>query len=184
MTTELREVKNLFPAGTDVLIVPNPTKSVLPHLPRCQFVHFSCHGYTSADHPSQSRLLLEDWQTIPLTVSDLTQQQIEPPQFAYLSACHTPRAKDIKLLDKSITLSLAVHLAGYPSVVGTLWQVSDSYSPQAAKAVYDWILRGAGKELVDASRAAEVLHRAVRELQSNTRSVPIFSKKVTSDPLI
>lgn len=71
--------------------------------------------------------------------------------------------RDISLLDESITLTSAVQLSGYPSVVGTLWQVMDDRSSDIASKVYKWVLEKDGK--FDNSRSAEALHKAIRDLR-------------------
>ena len=184
--TELRELRELCPSPDDLCTIPNPTKSaVLSDLITGQIAHFACHGYPSFDDPSQSSLLLTDWQTEPLTVADLTHLKLESPRFAFLSACHTARATDMKLVDESITLSSAVHLAGYPSVVGTLWHVRDAYSPDVTKRVYAWMLDGEKYDrYFDTSRLAEGLHVAVHALRESTRQLEGFSRRVPNDPLI
>lgn len=44
------------------------------------------------------------------------------------------------LLDESISLSSAIQLSGYPSVVGSLWKISDKHSAEITRDVYTWIL--------------------------------------------
>ena len=85
----------------------------------------------------------------------------------------------MELLDESITLSSAVHLAGYPSVVGTLWQAMDISSSEVAKRVYDWMLGGENEKHFDTSRVAEGPHTAVQVLRESTRNIPGFSKEGT-----
>ena len=177
---EVKDLENLFSkASIDTTIIQNPTRAeVLSELPKHTIVHFSCHGY-SADDPSQSSLLLEDWKTGPLTVSDLISLNIESAKFAYLSACHTSTMRNFRLLDESINLSSAIQLSGYPSVVGSLWQVRDSHSAEVARSVYEWILKD-GK--FDGRRSAEGLHKAVRSLRDRTRVK--FRSTMENDPLI
>lgn len=160
-------------------IIQNPVRDVaLSELPKHSIVHFACHGY-SADDPSQSSLLLEDWQTQPLTVSDLTSLNIESAKFAYLSACYTSTMRNIRLLDESINLSSAIQLSGYPSVVGTLWHVGDRDSAEVARSIYEWILKD-GK--LDVRRSAEGLHKVIKTLRNRTRVK--FRSTMESDPLI
>ena len=175
---EVKDLENLFSkASIDTTVMQNPTRTeILSELPQYTIVHFACHGY-SADDPSQSSLLLEDWKIAPLTVSDLISLNIESAKFAYLSACHTSAMRDFRLLDESISLSSAIQLSGYPSVVGSLWQVMDSHSAEVARDVYEWILQGEGE--LDVRRSAEGLHKAVRDLRDRTR----FKMKKT-DPLV
>jgi CHAT domain len=55
-----------------------------------------------------------------------------------------------------------IQLSGYPSVLGSLWQVRDSHSAEIAKDVYAWILADGG---MDTQRSGEGLHRAIRTLR-------------------
>jgi len=166
--TEINEIKNLLnKAAIPTVVKLHPDRAqTLSTLPEHHIVHFACHGYSAYD-PSESSLLLQDWKTTPLTVSDLVSLNVESAQFAYLSACHSSAMKDLRLLDESINLSSAIQLCGYPCVVGTLWQVGDRSSVEVANCVYQWILEG--DDEFDAGRSAEGLHRAVRQLRERTR---------------
>ena len=180
---ELRTLQDLFKRSPFITttVAQNPTRSeVLSALRDHQIVHLSCHGYSDED-PSRSTLLLNDWDTTPLTVSDLHSLNLPSSQFAYLSACHTASSSGLRLLDESINLSSAIQLAGYPSVVGTLWPVMDRESVGISKDVYEWLFN---EETLDVGRSAEGLHRAVRALREKTRSVPQFNRKVPSDPFV
>ena len=182
---EIHELHRLmaFSAKIQLTIIPEPTRAaVLSAIHDQQVVHLSCHGQPLVSDPSQSRLLLCDWETAPLTVSDFVSLNCPLPQLAYLSACHTANMVTFRLLDESINLSAAIQLAGYPSVVGTLWHVADDQSVDIAKDVYAWMLEGGAK--LDTTRSAEGLHRAVRALKDKTRTVAGFSKKGSSDPLV
>ena len=162
------------------MILENPSReTVMRALDDHDIVHFACHGYFSAEDPSQSYLRLADTR---LTVSDITSIAIRSPTFAFLSLCHSASIRNFKLLDESIHLSAAMMLAGYPSVVGTLWEVSDTHMPKVVKEVYAWMLdetRG-----FDNGRSAEGLHRSIRALRERTRNITGLSKRVPSDPLI
>lgn len=160
-------MEDLF-SGTsnDVTMMHNPTRrEVLFELPEAGIVHFACHGFSAQD-PSQSGFYLKEWKASPLTVSDLTSVNSKSTKFAYLSACHTSAMRDPQLLDESITLSSAIQLSGYPSVVGSLWWVEDIHSAQVAKDVYEWMLDDAG---INERHAAEGLRNAVRALRDRTR---------------
>ena len=181
VATEIDELNKLFCSCIQTSVMQNPTREqVLSSLRSHQIVHFSCHGYSSAVSPSDSHLLLNDWQISPLTVSDLTTLNIPLPQFAFLSACHSASSKDFNLLSESINLSSAVQLAGYPSVVGTLWQVGDKQSAELAKELYRQMLIG-GK--LDIEYSADSLHHAVCKLREKTR-IPGFGKIAADTPLV
>ena len=179
---EISELNYLLCPHVQTTIIQKPNKeNVISAMRDHQIVHFSCHGYSSAADPSQSKLLLNDWQDSPLTVSDLTALNVQMPQLAYLSACHSASARDISLLSESINLSSAIQLSGYPSVVGTLWQVEDNHSAEIAKDVYQQMLVG---NKLDTLRSAESLHHAVRQLRDKIRTNPWFTKKLPDDPLV
>lgn len=83
--------------------------------------------------------------------------------------------RDLRLLDESITLSSAIQLCGFSSVVGSLWQIVDIYTAEIAKNIYKWILQ---EGEFDVRRSAEGLHKAVRNLRDRTRM------KERNDPLV
>jgi hypothetical protein len=181
---EISALLNLLPAEVRTTVVQDPTHDkVLAALSKHQIVHLACHGVSSLD-PAESKLLLGDWHTIPLTVLDLVKLNIKSGQLAYLSACHTANTRELRLLDESIDLVSALQLSGYASVLGTLWAVNDEYSVEVAKSTYTIILQGNGSRRIDPSRAATGLHWAVRHLRNRTRNVRGTSLEVPSDPLI
>ena len=130
----------------------------------------ACHSESSLTDLSQSLLLLSDWKTNPLTVLDLASTKLANRQLAYLSACHTGVSHNLNLLDESIHLVSTVQLAGYPSVVGSLWQVKDRRSSEVAKSVYTVILDKGTTLRVD--KAVEGLHLAIHTLREETKKVP------------
>lgn len=145
-----------------------PTKAdVLSQLRGSQIAHFACHGESTLTDPSQSRLFLSDWQTSPLTVADIISLKLEDPQFAYLSACHAANNRVVDLLDEGIHLAGAFQLAGFPFVVGTLWQIDDEHCVQVAKSMYTAMI-GDG-QIIDVTLSAPALHNAVDALRDVTR---------------
>ncbi|KAM0209037.1 hypothetical protein ACHAQI_006733, partial [Fusarium lateritium] len=141
------------------------TQQVLAQLKDCKIFHFAGHGETDDTNPLKSQLRLEDWQTQPLTVSDLLNLNLRdnPPFLAYLSACGTSQIKDKRLLDESLHLISACQLAGFRHVVGTLWEVGDEACVDVAETVY--------KELRDSSMddhsVCRGLHKATRKLRDS-----------------
>jgi CHAT domain-containing protein len=134
------------------------------------------------DNPAESCLLLSDRETDALTVLDLAGLDIGAAEFAYLSCCHASAVGDPSLLNESISLTSAVQLCGYPSVIGTLWQVSDRQSYEVARDVYTRMSNSG--TVFDTKQSAESLHWAVCNLRDATRTVPSFKRKVHSDPYI
>ncbi|MFF2644959.1 tetratricopeptide repeat protein [Streptomyces niveus] len=141
-----------------------PTKAaVLDHLPHCPIAHFACHGASHPTDPSQSLLLLHDHQSDPLTVASLTPVRLDHAQLAYLSACNTAAIDTANLADEAIHLTSAFQLAGFPHVVGTLWEIDDQIAVTVADTFYTHLRTPDGT--IDTSRAARALHQAVRSVR-------------------
>ncbi|KAF4338013.1 30S ribosomal S17P protein [Fusarium beomiforme] len=173
-----KETKLLVPVckskGFDV-VEPKPLKAdIASQLPGCKVFHFAGHGSTNLRDPSQSSLMLEDWQKDPLTVSTLLDINIQQysPFLAYLSACGTGQIAHEKFLDESIHLISAFQLAGFRHVIGTLWEVSDDISVDMARITYMAIQRG---DLAD-----ESVCRGLRKATLQLRDQWLQKQKGTS----
>ncbi|MGC8918475.1 CHAT domain-containing protein [Streptomyces sp. PG2] len=84
-------------------------------------VHIACHAASDPDDPSAGHLLLHDGR---LSLLDLSGLELSGVRLAVLSACETSLGAP-RIPDESLHLVSAFQLAGYPQVVGTLWQVND-----------------------------------------------------------
>ncbi|EWC46494.1 hypothetical protein DRE_04217 [Drechslerella stenobrocha 248] len=153
---------------------------VLKHLETCKIFHFAGHGLSDPMEPSRSCLLLEDWQTDPLTVGDLRDHKLQenPPFLGYLSACSTGANEAAKLADEGIHLISAFQLAGFRHVVGTLWEVSDSACVDIARTLYGTI-RDEGMTDRAVCRGLHMSVRAVRSgniaAEHSTRNAKVVS---------
>lgn len=176
---EITVVDDILRKSMSTKVLRKPTKvEVIPQLRKSQIIHFACHGQSADQDPSRSSLLLDDWETNPLTVADINGLKIESAELAYLSACHAANNQvNERLTDEAIHLAGACQLAGFPHVVGTLWQIDDEHSAKFAADVYMAMLNDSGR--VDARKAAEAVHRAVRLLREETGD-----RGVTDDPLV
>ncbi|CAG7555675.1 unnamed protein product [Fusarium equiseti] len=183
---EISILQDLCPSMDMTPVVPPRNKaSILQHLKDCKVFHFAGHGKSSQE-PADSQLLLEDWNTDPLTVKVLRDSRLQdnPPFLAYLSACSTS-ATDIPFLaDEGVHLVSALQLAGFRHVVGTLWEVHDKYCVEVAKVLYETL----AKEGMTDVAVCRGLHRAQRALrdrhveQGESRNAKLLRKK-TKGPL-
>ncbi|KAJ0311139.1 hypothetical protein COL5a_002442 [Colletotrichum fioriniae] len=161
---EVAMLEKLCPALNATPIRPVQDKAnVLAQLSSCDIFHFAGHGTSNPLDPSQSALLLSDWEKSPLTVEDLRNEKLQekPPFLAYLSACSTGANEVLGLVDEGIHLGYACQLAGFRHVVGTLWTVSDPFCVNVAQKFYETI-RNEGKTDTAVHRG---LHLALRELR-------------------
>ena len=151
--------------------IGTPTKmNVLARLASCPIVHFACHGASHPANPSQSRLLLYDHESDPLTVASLAPIKLDRARLAYLSACRTAITTTVELLDEAIHLASAFQLAGFPCVIGTLWEINDALAVQVAEAFYTALSASEGG--IDTSRAAHALHQAVLAVRASRPAAP------------
>jgi hypothetical protein len=159
------------PDGTAAMAGRLPTRAaVLKHLPSFSIAHFACHGYTDPADPSKSRLLLHDHRQNPLTVAALAPLALDHARLAYLSACSTARTGDTRLLDEAINLATAFQLAGFPHVIGTLWEINDQIAVEIADNFYAALTNPDGT--VEPDGAARALHHAARTQRDQHRGAP------------
>ncbi|QPC64294.1 hypothetical protein HYE67_006525 [Fusarium culmorum] len=163
---EIQSIRNVTKSSTMILVKEPPTvkNDVLSALRSCSIFHFAGHGGTDSLNPLESRLLLSDWKTDPLSVENILDINLgrEMPFLAYLSACGTSRIRTAGFVDEAIHMTSAFQLAGFQHVIGTLWDVSDRTCVDMARVTYEGLLKG-GMSDESVSRS---LHDATRELRS------------------
>jgi CHAT domain-containing protein len=81
------------------------------------FVHLACHGTQDRTSALESGFYLSNGL---LTVSKLTNLNLDKAWFAYLSACETAKS-DATQPDQVVHLTAAMLHAGFKSVVATMW---------------------------------------------------------------
>ncbi|MEU8715246.1 CHAT domain-containing protein [Streptomyces sp. NPDC048663] len=89
-------------------------------------------------------------------------------QLAVLLACHTTRTD--RLPDEAVHLASAFQTAGYPQVVGALWEATDPVSVRLTELLYP-ALRTYGRGL-DVTDTARAVHRIVRKLRAQHPGAP------------
>ena len=110
-------------------------EDILLHLSQCRIFHFTGHGSTDEHDPSKGSLLLEDWQSDPLTLANLQDINLreQRPPLAYLSACGTGQVRHERFIDENLHLISGFQMAGFRHVIGTLWEVDDEHSVDMAR---------------------------------------------------
>ena len=140
---------------------------VLAALRGATSVHLICHAVADTHDPSASRVLTHDHREHPLTVADISELRLEDAGLAYLSACSTSRTRR-ELADEAIHITGAFQLAGYRHVVGTLWPVPDTLSPEITRGFYaELTARGH-----DPDAAAFALNAVLRETRDRFPLIP------------
>ncbi|KAB5592541.1 Aromatic di-alanine and TPR containing protein [Ceratobasidium theobromae] len=133
-------------------------KSVLEAIERHDWIHLACHAHQDVHDPTESGFFLHDGL---LSLATITQKSFKNKGLAFLSACQTATG-DRKIADEAVHLASGMLMAGYPSVIGTMWSVKDADAPIIAKQVYGQLLKKGKMDYRDAARA---LHKAVAKLR-------------------
>lgn len=166
---EVKLIDKLLPPSTQRVKIQQPQREeVLENLDTSTIFHFAGHGISDPLDPSKSSLLLSDWLKTPLTFNELAglKLYLKSSWLAYLSACSTGQNPTESLQDEMIHLVTACQLAGFPHVIGSLWEVDDEYSVDAAREVYT-VLRDKGWSIEAVSLG---VHNATRLLRRKTSS--------------
>ncbi|KEP45577.1 putative aromatic di-alanine and TPR containing protein [Rhizoctonia solani 123E] len=101
-------------------------EAVLMGMEYSSWVHFACHASQSGDSPADSSFHLCDGS---LKLSTITQKSFTDRGLAFLSACQTATGTE-DLPDEAVHLAAGLLMAGYPSVIATLWSVYDEDAPE------------------------------------------------------
>ena len=115
---------------------------------------------SSGWNPSESKLLFK---SDGLSVADISNLKLGKSSISILICVLSGGNREERLLDEGIHLTGACQLAGFVSVIGTLWQIGDDHSVEVALNVYREMI--GNSEKVDASKAGPALHLAIRGLR-------------------
>ncbi|MFD5557301.1 CHAT domain-containing protein [Streptomyces sp. NPDC127068] len=143
--------------------------AVRAHLPDHPYAHFACHAVSDPQRPSHTRLALHGPARDSPTVRDLARWRLPHARLAYLSACDTLRTSPA-LADESVHIVSALQMAGFPHVVGSLWNVDDTIGARVAHAVYERLVADGGPPAV--AGTAHALHQAVCALRADYPRTP------------
>ena len=107
-------LRERYPGATVLTDATATRDNVLKALPDHRWVHFACHASSDLANPSESCLLLHDYQRSPLTVLDVSRLRLGQASLAYLSACSTGEVS-ATLPNEVIHIASAFQLAGIPT---------------------------------------------------------------------
>ncbi|KAI0319870.1 CHAT domain-containing protein [Amylostereum chailletii] len=134
--------------------------SVLEAMAKHSWIHLACHAEQRAGDPTKSAFILHDSR---LELLDIMKKSFEHTELAVLSACQTATG-DEKLAEEAVHLAAGMLMAGYPSVVATMWSIKDRDAPVVVEELYSQLMPKGGGE--DGRRVAYALHDAVKRLRN------------------
>ena len=131
---------------------------VVEELGKSEWVHLACHGIPDRKQPFESAFALHDGR---FTIQRIIGCEMQNPEFAYLSACHTT-VGDEESPDEVIHLAAAMQSLGFRSVIGTMWAVDDGETNEITSTFYKHMVDESGR--LDYTRAARALNRTMRSV--------------------
>jgi CHAT domain-containing protein/tetratricopeptide (TPR) repeat protein len=151
---------------------PATRETVTAALPRYAMAHFACHARCDPADPAASVLFLQDDQGAPLTLGDILALSLDHAQLAYLSACETALTP-ARLANEALHLVTAFGLAGYPQVIGTLWQIEDGDGYAMTSQVYQHLAGSGQAGQLRPELAARAVHEAALQLRAEKPGDPL-----------
>ncbi|CAE6454938.1 unnamed protein product, partial [Rhizoctonia solani] len=94
-------------------------EAVLDAMEQHDWVHLACHAHQNVQDPTKSGFFLHDG---TLDLSSINRRSFKSKGLAFLSACQTATG-DESLPDEAIHLASGMLMAGYASVIATMWSV-------------------------------------------------------------
>ncbi len=137
---EIRELGSLFPDSVTLIGEEATRDNLFRYAPQARFLHLASHGYFRRDNPMFSFLKLAD---SPLNFYSLLDLRLRA-EMVTLSACHT----GVNMVfpgDELHGLMRGFLYAGAPSLVASLWAVSDSSTAELMSEMYRRIGEGESK---------------------------------------
>ncbi|CAE6413000.1 unnamed protein product [Rhizoctonia solani] len=132
--------------------------AVLDAMEGYDWIHLACHAHQNLKDPTQSGFFLQDG---VLSLAEITQKSFKNKGLAFLSACQTAKG-DKELADESVHLASGMLIAGYPSVIATMWSIMDVDAPVMAEAVYAQLISDGKMDHKDAAKALHIATSALR----------------------
>ncbi|KAG9081653.1 hypothetical protein FRC06_005466 [Ceratobasidium sp. 370] len=133
--------------------------SVLAAMRSNNWVHLACHASRNILEPTKSAFHLHDG---PLDLAAITREPLENASLAFLSACQTA-AGNKTLSQEALHLAAGMIMAGYRTVIATMWSINDGDAPIVAERFYAHMLEGGA---MNGKNAAKALHDAVGYLRT------------------
>ncbi|EUC61201.1 aromatic di-alanine and TPR containing protein [Rhizoctonia solani AG-3 Rhs1AP] len=111
--------------------------AVLNAMNEYDWVHLACHAHQNVSDPTRSGFSLHDG---TLDLAEINRRSFKGKGLAFLSACQTATG-DERLADEAVHLASGMLMAGYSSVIATMWSVHDGDAPQVADKVYAQLMQ-------------------------------------------
>ena len=158
----IRKLKEQFTVTDLVSSEATPT-SVVKGLQSSRFVHFACHGVLETGKPFEACFKLHEGER--LTLLDIVRSRLPDAEFAFLSCCHAAEMTEESIADEALHLTAAMQYCGFRSVVGTMWEMTDTDGRDLVKSFYKSLFSSRETGVPYYERSAGALRDAVQKLR-------------------
>ncbi|MEV4248478.1 CHAT domain-containing protein [Streptosporangium canum] len=165
---EVEQVARLIPGSVVLTGSEVGLEAVEGALRTHPLAHFACHGEANASRAALMRGGLSLGGGVKLSPGMVRSYRLEHAELAFLSACSTAETHPT-FTDEPLHLASAFQLAGFRSVIGTMWRTTDS--SHIARAFYSALTAGGTKPPTPAAAAA-VLNETLRALRDEYPATP------------
>ncbi|MFI6288218.1 CHAT domain-containing protein [Streptomyces sp. NPDC051018] len=165
---EARDVLALVPGSRVLSGEEAGLQAVEAQLGRYPIAHFACHGDSNAALGTLLGNGLHLASGEKLTAAHVHDARLDHGALAFLSACGTAEQHPT-MPDEPMHLASAFQLAGFRSVIGTLWRTPDSAA--VARSVYSF-LTADGTRSPDLTASAVALNTALRAARDAYPAIP------------
>lgn len=155
---EMQDVEKYFPPARRAVLTGaqgTPTAYLTSQPERFSYMHFVTHGTASRARPLESAVILskeKDADSFKLYARDIVKRRLSA-YLVVISACNGAGTRAYSG-EGLVGLSWAFLRAGAHNVIGALWEVSDSSTPQLMDKLYDGLSHG--QDPATALRAAKL----------------------------
>ncbi|KAG1858873.1 hypothetical protein F4604DRAFT_1793778 [Suillus subluteus] len=122
------------------------------------WIHFASGAEPNFDLPFKSHFPLHDKPMFLLEIAQTLAEVERPPEFAFLSVNHGSSGTEGH---ETMHIPHALHMAGFQSVVGTMWAVDEEVTRRIASAFYHFVVVESGGAM-DCANAAKALSQALQ----------------------
>jgi CHAT domain-containing protein len=158
---EARTIEMLLPRTRSLVADQLKHEGIKAGIEKSEILHIATHGFLDHQNPLKSGLVTSDR---PLTVADVLTRRLSAYS-VFLSACDTAMGKQTAA-DEIVGLQQSFMYAGTPSVIASLWQVSDEATAELVKSYYG--------QLRTVNKGAALRQAQLEMLQSPQHSHPYF----------
>ncbi|KAG8730988.1 hypothetical protein FRC10_002131 [Ceratobasidium sp. 414] len=111
--------------------------AVLAAMDQHSWAHFACHASQNPAESTASAFHLHDG---PLDLAAVTRKQLKHADLAFLSVRQTAKG-DKELSEEAVHLAAGMIMAGYWTVIATMWSINDEDAPIVAEKFYAYMRR-------------------------------------------